>query len=62
MIEEAADIGIAFDGDGDRLVVVDATGKLLDGDHLLYVIAQNQTGRTPAAARSRHAAARSRSA
>ena len=45
VIEEAADIGIAFDGDGDRLVVVDATGKLLDGDHLLYVITQNRLAR-----------------
>lgn len=45
VIEEAADIGIAFDGDGDRLVVVEATGKLLDGDHLLYVITQNRLAR-----------------
>ena len=45
VIEEAADIGIAFDGDGDRLVVVDAMGKLLDGDHLLYVITQNRLAR-----------------
>ena len=45
VIEEAADIGIAFDGDGDRLVMVDAKGELLDGDHLLYVITQNRLGR-----------------
>lgn len=45
VIEEAADIGIAFDGDGDRLVMVDAKGELLDGDQLLYVITQNRLSR-----------------
>ncbi len=34
-----ADVGIALDGDGDRLVMVDHFGRLLDGDQLLYVIA-----------------------
>src|SRR5690349_3638585 len=34
-----ADAGIALDGDGDRLVMVDHTGKLVDGDQLLYIIA-----------------------
>ena len=42
VVEESADIGIAFDGDGDRLVVSNAKGELLDGDHLLYVITQNR--------------------
>ena len=42
VVEESADIGIAFDGDGDRLVVANAKGELLDGDHLLYVITQNR--------------------
>ncbi len=45
VIEEAADLGIAFDGDGDRLVMVDADGNLLDGDHLLYVIARSRRRR-----------------
>jgi len=36
-----ADLGIALDGDGDRLVMVDAAGKLYDGDQLLYVIARH---------------------
>ncbi|HXF66867.1 MAG TPA: phosphoglucosamine mutase [Burkholderiales bacterium] len=34
-----ADLGIALDGDGDRLVMADAAGRLYDGDQLLYVIA-----------------------
>ena len=42
VIEETADLGIAFDGDGDRLIMVDAEGGLLDGDHLLYVIARSR--------------------
>ena len=36
-----ADLGIALDGDGDRLVMVDADGVLYDGDQLLYVIAND---------------------
>ena len=42
VVEEAADLGIAFDGDGDRLIMVDASGALLDGDYLLYVIARSR--------------------
>ena len=34
-----ADLGIALDGDGDRVMMVDAKGRLYDGDQLLYVIA-----------------------
>ena len=34
-----AQVGIAFDGDGDRVVMVDHLGRLVDGDQLLYVIA-----------------------
>ncbi len=37
-----AELGIAFDGDGDRLVMVDANGRLYDGDILLYVIAKHR--------------------
>jgi phosphoglucosamine mutase len=37
--EHSADLGIALDGDGDRLVMVDAQGAIYDGDQLLYVIA-----------------------
>src|SRR3972149_2353899 len=42
VIEHKADIGIALDGDGDRLVMVDNEGKLYDGDQLLYVIARHR--------------------
>lgn len=35
-----ADLGIALDGDGDRLIMVDGDGKLVDGDELLYIIAR----------------------
>ncbi len=40
VVEHKADVGIALDGDGDRLIMVDAEGKLYDGDQLLYVIAR----------------------
>ena len=39
VLEHQADLGIAFDGDGDRVMMVDAQGNLLDGDQLLYIIA-----------------------
>ena len=39
VVKFSADLGIAFDGDGDRVLMVDAHGKLLDGDQLLYIIA-----------------------
>jgi phosphoglucosamine mutase len=41
VLAEQADLGIAFDGDGDRLIFVDVNGELVDGDELLYVIAQD---------------------
>ncbi|MBT8130265.1 MAG: phosphoglucosamine mutase [Gammaproteobacteria bacterium] len=39
VIKENADLGIAFDGDGDRVIMVDHTGEIVDGDELLYIIA-----------------------
>ncbi len=41
VVREDADIGFAFDGDGDRVVPVDRTGRILDGDHILYLAAQD---------------------
>ena len=41
VLEEGADIGIAFDGDGDRLQMVNAKGELLTGDDVLYVLAMH---------------------
>lgn len=38
VIAHQADLGIAFDGDGDRVMMVDSNGQLLDGDQLLYII------------------------
>ncbi|GMG86388.1 phosphoglucosamine mutase [Biformimicrobium ophioploci] len=37
--EQQADLGIAFDGDGDRVMFVDRNGELVDGDQLLFIIA-----------------------
>lgn len=42
VVEHKADLGIALDGDGDRLMMVDSAGKLYDGDQLLYVIAKHR--------------------
>jgi phosphoglucosamine mutase len=42
VVEYKADLGVALDGDGDRLVMVDAAGTLYDGDQLLYVIAKHR--------------------
>lgn len=40
-----ADVGIALDGDADRLQMVDATGRLFNGDELLYLLADDRLGR-----------------
>jgi phosphoglucosamine mutase len=45
VLEHKADLGIAFDGDGDRVMMVDANGNLLDGDQLLYIIAMGLYGK-----------------
>ena len=37
-----ADLGIAFDGDGDRVMMVDAGGEIVDGDELLFIIAEDR--------------------
>ncbi len=43
--EVGADLGIALDGDADRLQMVDATGRLFNGDELLYVLARDRLDR-----------------
>ena len=40
VLKEKADIGIALDGDGDRLMMIDHKGSLVDGDELLFIIAR----------------------
>lgn len=42
VLETRADLGLALDGDGDRVVMADAAGRIYDGDLLLYVIAQER--------------------
>ena len=43
--EQQASLGIAFDGDGDRVIFVDARGKVVTGDELLYIIAKDRQQR-----------------
>ena len=40
--EQNADLGIAFDGDGDRVIMVDHRGEVVDGDELLFIIARDR--------------------
>ena len=42
VLENKADFGIALDGDGDRLVMVDHKGEVVDGDELIYIIAKSR--------------------
>lgn len=41
VVAEKADIGLAFDGDGDRLIMVDHRGNRIDGDQIIYIIARD---------------------
>jgi phosphoglucosamine mutase len=49
VVARRADVGIALDGDGDRLVMVDHKGVVVDGDELLFIMAQEEVrqGRQP---------------
>jgi phosphoglucosamine mutase len=42
VLSTGADIGVALDGDGDRVLLVDSKGNLLDGDQILYIIAKDR--------------------
>ncbi len=42
VLETGADVGIALDGDGDRLILVDANGRLVSGDETIYIIAKDR--------------------
>lgn len=42
VVAENADLGIALDGDGDRVMMVDHTGEVVDGDELLYIIVKRE--------------------
>lgn len=42
VVDQGADLGIAFDGDGDRVLMSDSKGRLVDGDQLLYIIAKSR--------------------
>jgi len=43
--EQGADIGIAYDGDGDRVLMTDDKGEIVDGDELVYIIAMHRLAR-----------------
>ena len=49
VVEHSAHFGVAYDGDADRLIIVDENGSLVDGDHILYILAKhlNENGNLP---------------
>jgi phosphoglucosamine mutase len=51
VLKQGADLGIALDGDGDRVIMVDHKGEIVDGDEMLFIIAQSRyaEGRLPGA-------------
>ena len=48
VIKQRADFGIALDGDGDRVVLIDRDGNILDGDDIMYILAYANPNRTGA--------------
>ena len=47
VVERGANVGLAFDGDGDRLIAIDENGKIVDGDQIMFIIGKylNAKGR-----------------
>jgi phosphoglucosamine mutase len=45
VLDRQADLGIGLDGDADRVVIIDASGRLYDGDQLLYAIARHRSSK-----------------
>jgi len=41
VLEHKADVGLSFDGDADRLIAVDEKGNIVDGDHILFILAES---------------------
>jgi len=42
VVDESADFGVAYDGDGDRLIMVDEHGEVVDGDELVFIVARHR--------------------
>jgi phosphoglucosamine mutase len=61
VIAQGADIGIALDGDGDRLIMVDAIGNMYDGDQLLFAVVRSRLRQGPVAGVVGHLDEQSRS-
>lgn len=47
VISSSYDIGISFDGDGDRVVITDSMGRVINGDHILLILAEFFSGKSP---------------
>ncbi|GIX31085.1 MAG: phosphoglucosamine mutase [Porticoccaceae bacterium] len=45
VVDRGADLGVAFDGDGDRVILVDHRGRIVDGDQILYIAARHRQAR-----------------
>jgi len=43
VLEHKADVGLSFDGDADRLIAVDENGTIIDGDHIMYILADSMS-------------------
>ena len=43
ILKGSYDLGIAFDGDGDRILIINSDGEILDGDDILYILSNKLT-------------------